>query len=271
MAHAGVQQQRRPPRTPSGRIGLRGGHEDLDVRAHRGHRAVGLPARTRSLPDGQTKRHEGHRVLPRVRPDHLVVQARRDRVRTQAGSSRCLRPDHRHAQPRGTCRYRGGPDLPGKAVPQADAGRARRSSRQHRPRLSPSRRGVRRFRPSVRRHLVGELGRGRFGCRPGGDPTGRSHRGLRRSSHLGIRQLHLSGSCPCRHHRRSHGGTRRATDHRPDHDRLDPRRFGRSGPRPASPGRPGGGGERNADHLLRRSRGRPRPDRRSGRTHFRAG
>ena len=42
-----------------------------------------LPARARPLPHGQPGRHEGHRVLPRLRPPHLVVPPGRDRVRRQ--------------------------------------------------------------------------------------------------------------------------------------------------------------------------------------------
>ena len=44
--------------------------------------------------------HEGHRVLHRLRPAHLVVPPGRDRVRHQGHPRRGLREDHRDAQPR---------------------------------------------------------------------------------------------------------------------------------------------------------------------------
>ena len=76
-----------------------------------------LPARARPLPDRQVGRHEGHRVLHRLRPPHLVVPAGRDRVRPQGHPRRRLREDHRHEQPRGGRSRRRGPHLPPEVVP----------------------------------------------------------------------------------------------------------------------------------------------------------
>ena len=52
------------------------------------------------LPHRQVVRDEGHRVLPRLRSEDLVVPAGRDRVRRQVHPARRLRADHRHEQPR---------------------------------------------------------------------------------------------------------------------------------------------------------------------------
>ena len=92
----------------------RRGRPLLDRR--RRHRRDDLPARARPLPHGQAGRHEGHRVLPRLRAAALVVPAGRDRVRRQGDPRRRLRAHHRDEQPRGG-RPRGrGPHLPPEAA-----------------------------------------------------------------------------------------------------------------------------------------------------------
>ena len=91
----------------------------------RRRRADDLPARAGPLPRRQAVGHEGHRVLPRLRPAHLVVPAGRDRVRRQGHPRGRLRAHHRHAQPRrGRARGRA-PHLPPAELPEA-AGRRRR-------------------------------------------------------------------------------------------------------------------------------------------------
>ena len=57
-------------------------------------------ARARPLRDGSPGRHEGHRVLPRLRPASLVGPQGRHRVRHQGHPGRRLRARHRHEQPR---------------------------------------------------------------------------------------------------------------------------------------------------------------------------
>ena len=77
-----------------------------------------LPARARPLPHRQVGRHEGHRVLPLLRPEDLVVPAGRDRVRHQAHPARRLRAHHRDEQPRDRRAARGrAPHLPAAVVP----------------------------------------------------------------------------------------------------------------------------------------------------------
>ena len=71
-----------------------------------------LPARARPLPHRPSGRHEGHRVLPRLRAPHLVVPPGRDRVRLQGHPRRRLRAHHRDEQPRGGRPRRRGPHLP---------------------------------------------------------------------------------------------------------------------------------------------------------------
>ena len=97
-----------------------------------GHRRrparVDRPARVRPLPHGQAGRHEGHRVLRRLRPQAVVVHAG---ARPSTASSRCplgaLRPHHRHERPRGG-RARGrGPHLPREELLGPPAGGAGRS------------------------------------------------------------------------------------------------------------------------------------------------
>src|SRR5271167_5132211 len=53
-------------------------------------------ARGRALRDGEEVRHEGHRVLRRLRADDLVHLAGRDRVRHQGPAVRRLRQDRRN-------------------------------------------------------------------------------------------------------------------------------------------------------------------------------
>ena len=86
------------------------------ARGDRRHRRDDLPARARPLPHGQVGGHEGHRVLHRLRPPHLVVPPGRDRVRPQGHPGRGLREDHRDEQPRGGRPGRRAPHLPPEAV-----------------------------------------------------------------------------------------------------------------------------------------------------------
>ena len=78
----------------------------------RRHRRDGHAARARPLRHGQVERHEGHRVLPRLRPAAVVGPPGRDRVRGQGHPRRRLREDHRDDQPRGGRPRRRAPHLP---------------------------------------------------------------------------------------------------------------------------------------------------------------
>ena len=74
------------------------------------------------LRGGQAGRHEGDRVLRRVRAPPVVVPAGGDRVRDQGHPPGRLREDPRHDQPRGGRPGRRGPHLPPAAVPLPAAG-----------------------------------------------------------------------------------------------------------------------------------------------------
>ena len=86
---------------------------------------LGLPARGRPPADRQAVRHEGDPVLRRLRPDPVVVPARRDRVRRQGDPGRRLRQDRRDDPARGDRPGGRGPGV--LALPALAAhGRARR-------------------------------------------------------------------------------------------------------------------------------------------------
>ena len=72
--------------------------------------------------DGQARRHEGHRVLRRIRTPAVVLPAGRDRVRHQGPPPGRLREDPRDDQPRGGGPGRRGTPLPGQALPRPAAG-----------------------------------------------------------------------------------------------------------------------------------------------------
>ena len=68
---------------------------------HRGHHRHGHDPRARPLRHGEVEPHEGHRVLPRLRPPAVVFSTGRDGIRGQGPAPRWLREDHRDVQHRG--------------------------------------------------------------------------------------------------------------------------------------------------------------------------
>ena len=78
----------------------------------------------------------GRALLPLLRADDLVVQARRDRVRGQSDPARRLRENHRHEPGGGDASGGRAPRLLPPARLEADRRDRRRAGGEHRPRLS---------------------------------------------------------------------------------------------------------------------------------------
>ena len=211
----GPQQPLARPRAAGGARGSRLPRA-ADLPHGAGHPRVGVPPRDGALPRREEDRHEGDRVLHRVRPEAVVVPAGRDRVRRQADPRRRLRADHRDEQPRGGRPRRRGPHLPPAVLLAPPRHRRGRSGDEpvHRVLAHDRALHVRRaLRPG---DVDGRRDRPGWGRRGGGHRARRRRRRRRWGGDLGLGVLRPGGPRQRGRDRRRGRGPRRCRARRPD-------------------------------------------------------
>ena len=186
------QEQLGAPGRALGRHRVRG--HPLGLVGHRRRprlRPHALRARARPLPRRPPGRHEGDRVLPRLRPPHLVLPPGRGAVRLQGHPARRLRPHHRDEQPRGGAAGRRGPHLPGQGVLEPLLRGRGRGGHELRAGARAAVRRPRRLRRAACRHLVREQRQHEQPRRGRGPGALRPHRECRRADRCHLRRAHL--------------------------------------------------------------------------------